>query len=270
MAVRAGWLCRGLRWRIVLHRLGLPDGTRRSALGLRGIRVSLRRAVGVERGGFDRRGGDDRSHVIAGHRRGIGQECLAELQAGQRHHDGGGGHQDRLAAGLEQIAYPQRLHRAGHRRLALQRVGFRSRGLRRAARRRDEIGLGGIGLGAFDRLAALIAHALHDGIEIRRAGTGLQRPVGGLGVERFVDVDAWNVGHWRRAGERQGLGVLLAFEGAGQPAEHRLLAAGLLAFLGDSIRSERGHGGCRGCLGGRALRTWVIAQDSGGAALEIG
>ena len=107
-------------------------------------------------------------------------EGLAELQAGEHRHDSGGGHQDRLAAGLQQVADAQRLDRAADVGLALVHVGFRGGGLGGAARRGDEVGLAGIGFARPHGLAALVAHALHDRVEVGSARTRLQRPVGEL------------------------------------------------------------------------------------------
>jgi len=101
------------------------------------------------------------------------------------------------------------------------------------------------------RLAALVAHALHDGVEVRRAGTGFQRLVGEFGIERLVQADRRHVGSGRGTGQLRNFRFLPA-EGTGKAAEQGLAAAALLRLFGDGIGSERGKGGGGGGLRGRA------------------
>ena len=110
--------------------------------------------------------------------------ALPSCRPASADHDGRGGHQDRLAARFQQIADPQRLHRAADVGFALLHVGLRGGGLRGAPRRGDEIGLAGIGFARPDGLAALVAHAPHDRVEVGPAGAGLERTVGELRIER--------------------------------------------------------------------------------------
>ena len=156
-----------------------------------------------------------------------------------------------LRRALSRSPILQRLHRPFHRRLALQGVGLGGGGLRRAPRGGDEIRFRGVAFAGLCRLAALVAHALHDGIEVGRAGAGLQRAVGHFRIERLVEIDTRNVAARRRAGQRRNVRRLLALEGACQPAEHRF-AACRLVLLGDGVGAERGHGGGRGGFRRRA------------------
>ena len=130
--------------------------------------------------------------------------------------------------------------------------------------------LRGIGLALPGRLAALVAHALHDGVEVGRAGTGLQRPVGELRVERLVEIDAAARRRRPSAGAAEpasggASALLLAAEGARQAAEHRAAAAGRFCSAACSELERRDRGGGGG-FGRRALTLGLSAArgvDSG-------
>ena len=163
----------------------------------------------------------------------LGEECLAELHAGQGQHDGCRRKQDRLALGSEETAeaHPAPPPSFG---AALGQVGLGRGRLGGAPCGGNEIGFGGFGVGALVGLAALVADALHDGAEIRRARAGLERMIGKSRVERLVGFDVRHVGdrtgqaprrHAPPRSPRQFARLVsTAAKRAAQPSEQRTLA----------------------------------------------